>query len=57
MSEGIVVIRPGDRLLLLTERALTHEQAAEVKGLLVELWPDVEIVVASGFQAVVERAS
>ena len=50
-----VVIRPGDRLLLTTERELTHAQAFEIKARVSELMPDVEIIVASGLHAIVER--
>lgn len=52
-----VVVRPGDRLLLTTDRRLTYEQAANIKDRVTALLPDVEVLVLSGMTAIVERAA
>lgn len=52
----IGVIRPGDTLLLSTDKMLTNEQADMIRKAVTDEMPDVNVVIVSGLKATVERA-
>lgn len=53
----IVLIRPGDRVLIAFKNELTREDADEIKSIMEERFPDADWTVAGGVSAIAELAA
>lgn len=48
-------LKPGDRVILTTTRQLSEQQVAHIRETILERWPDLDVLIASGFDVHVLR--
>lgn len=53
----VVVLKPGDRVLLVTSRFVDMEEASRTRSILDERFPDVDFTIASGYDNVLVQRS